>query len=381
MSHFPLDGITVVSLEQAVSAPFATRQLADLGARVIKVEREGGDFARRYDSSVKGLSSYFAWLNRGKESIVLDLKSRQGSEALKSLIEKSDVLVQNLAPGALERLGFGGRRSLQLNPQLIHASLSGYGGPGEYSGKKAYDLMLQCESGLLSVTGSPDAPAKVGISIADIAAGMYLYSGVLTSLFHRERAGPGDILELTMLDAIGEWMMQPYLFAEYSGRQPATSGVHHPTIAPYGPFQTRDGVVFFGVQNEREWRSFCRTVLELPEVSVEKRFSSIVDRVKNREGLDKVILDVFVGLDTTEVIARLNTATIANAKLRDMADFSAHPQFRSRNRWINVESPVGPIRMLTPPVSSSHSEYRIGRIPRLGEHTAGILRELGITNG
>lgn len=380
MSQFPLDGITVVSLEQAVSAPFATRQLADLGARVIKVERDTGDFARTYDFSVRGLSSYFAWLNRGKESVVLDLKSRQGRAALESLIKHSDVLVQNLAPGALDRLGFGGQWSLQLNPRLIHASLSGYGEPGEYSGKKAYDLMIQCESGLLSVTGSSDAPAKVGISIADIAAGMYLYSGILTSLFHREKLGHGEIIKLTMLDAIGEWMMQPYLYAKYSGDQPARSGTQHPTIAPYGPFQTRDGVVFFGVQNDREWRSFCHTVLKLPEVSMEKRFSSNLDRVENREELDRVIGEVIVGLNTTEAIARLNAATIANARLRDMADFSAHPQYLAQNRWIDVESPVGPIRMLTPPISSSRSRYRIGRIPRLGEHTADVLRELGITN-
>lgn len=381
MSNLPLDGITVVSLEQAVSAPFATRQLADLGARVIKIERETGDFARSYDSSVKGLSSYFAWLNRGKESVVLDLKSPRGHSTLGLLIERADVVVQNLAPGALERLGFGGSKSLEINPRLIYASLSGYGVPGEYSGKKAYDLMLQCESGLVSVTGSRDAPAKVGISIADIAAGMYLYSGVLTALFHRERVGTGDILELTMLDAIGEWMMQPYLYAEYGNQNASRSGAQHATIAPYGPFQTRDGTVFLGVQNEREWRDFCGTVLMLPEVLLEERFSNNISRVKNREALHEMIVEVFRELDTAEIVLRLDSAAIANAKLRGMADFSAHPQLLARNRWINVDSPIGPIRMLTPPVSSTNSGYRIGKIPQLGEHTSKVLDELGVEIG
>src|SRR5699024_9272557 len=261
MNSLPLNGVTVLSFEQAVAAPFATRQLADLGARVIKVERETGDFARGYDDKVQGMASYFVWLNRSKESIVLDLKTSEGYSAAHALVRRADVVVQNLAPGAMERLGFGADEALALNPQLIYTSISGYGESGPYGDKKAYDLLVQCEAGLLSITGTPQAPSKVGISIADIAAGMYAYSGVLSALIQRSRTGVGQQLEVSMLEALAEWMGHPYFYNEYGGESPSRSGAEHATIAPYGPFQCTDGPVFLAVQNEREWARFCRSVL------------------------------------------------------------------------------------------------------------------------
>ncbi|MFA9277667.1 MAG: CaiB/BaiF CoA transferase family protein, partial [Rhodoluna sp.] len=270
----PLDGITVITLEQAVAAPFASRQLSDLGARVIKIERDAGDFARAYDTKVHGEASYFVWINRNKESVVLDLKSEQGYAALRGQVSKADVFIQNLAPGAVERLGLSSEQALELNPQLIYVSISGYGRGGEYEQKKAYDLLVQCETGLLSVTGTPDAPAKVGISVADIAAGMYAYSGVLSALIQRGRTGKGDVLEISMLEALGEWMSQPYLYAEHGGEQQPRSGAQHATIAPYGPFNTNDGTVFFGIQNEREWAKFCEIVLQDESVATDARFNA-----------------------------------------------------------------------------------------------------------
>lgn len=378
MSRLPLKGITVVSLEQAVAAPFATRQLADLGARVIKVERDTGDFARGYDSKVNGMASYFVWLNRGKESIVLDLKSAHGLEALKQLVAKADVLVQNLAPGAVERLGFGPDDALALNPKLIHVSVSGYGKGGPYEQKKAYDLLVQCESGLLSVTGTEDSPAKVGVSIADICAGMYAYSGVLTSLLQRASTGKGDVLEISMLEALGEWVSQPYFFAEYGGAPPARSGAQHASIAPYGPFDAADGTVFFGIQNEREWEKFCREVLQKPELADEARFLGNDARVHNRADLHSEINDVLRSLSTQLVVERLDAASIANAELRDMHGFSGHPQLSARNRWRDVQSSVGSIRSLIPPVTSREAGFSMGPVPELGEHTEQVLAELGL---
>jgi itaconate CoA-transferase len=378
MSRLPLEGITVVSLEQAVAAPFATRQLADLGARVIKIERDTGDFARGYDSKVNGMASYFVWLNRGKESIVLDLKSAHGLEALKQLVAKADVLVQNLAPGAVERLGFGPDDALALNPKLIHVSVSGYGKGGPYEQKKAYDLLVQCESGLLSVTGTDDSPAKVGVSIADICAGMYAYSGVLTSLLQRASTGKGDVLEISMLEALGEWVSQPYFFAEYGGTPPARSGAQHASIAPYGPFDAADGTVFFGIQNEREWEKFCRDVLQKPELASEPRFRGNDARVHNRDDLHSEINDVLRSLSTQLVVERLDAASIANAELRDMHGFSAHPQLSARNRWRDVQSSVGDVRSLIPPVTSREGGFSMGPVPELGEHTEQVLAELGL---
>ncbi len=374
----PLEGLTVVSLEQAVAAPFATRQLADLGARVIKIERDVGDFARAYDTTVGGLSSYFVWLNRNKESVILDLKSEAGVEALRRLVLKADVLVQNLVPSAIERLGFGGDKALALNPRLIHASISGYGRGGPYEQKKAYDLLVQCEAGFLSVTGTPEAPVKSGISIADIAAGMYCYSGILAALLQRGKTGCGDVIEISMLEALGEWMSQPYFYAEYGGQQQPRSGAEHATIAPYGPFATTDGSVFFGIQNEREWKSFCEIVLRNPEVAMDPRFSGNGVRVANRAALHLTINEALTRVTTTELLARLDHAGIANARLRDMSEFSHHPQLAARNRWRDVLSPAGPIRTLIPPVTSREAGFRMDAVPRLGEHTAAVLLELGM---
>lgn len=376
MTVRPLDGLTVISLEQAVAAPFATRQLADLGARVIKIERDSGDFARGYDTKVGGMASYFVWLNRNKESVVLDLKSPEGIEVLSQLIAKADVLVQNLAPGAAERLGVGSAAAMAMNPRLIHASISGYGSGGPYEQKKAYDLLVQCEAGLLSVTGFPDSMAKVGISIADIAAGMYTYTGVLAALIQRGRTGEGQVIEISMLEALGEWMQQPYFYAEYGGSQQARSGAEHATIAPYGPFHTADGTVFFGIQNEREWASFCESVLDDSELAVDIRFTGNAARVDNRPALHEAIETHLGRLTSDETLARLDAAGIANARLRDMAEFSAHPQLATRDRWVDVPSPVGPLRTLRPPVTTSGYEYRFDAIPAAGEHTESVLREL-----
>jgi crotonobetainyl-CoA:carnitine CoA-transferase CaiB-like acyl-CoA transferase len=374
--RLPLEGLTVVSLEQAVAAPFAARQLADLGARVIKVERPAGDFARGYDEKVNGLASYFVWLNRGKESVVLDLKSEEGILALKALVAEADVLIQNLAPGALDRLGLSAEEALDLNPRLIYASVSGYGAGGDYERKKAYDLLVQCETGLVSLTGPEDAPSKVGVSIADIAAGMYTYTGILTALINRGITGEGDVLEVSMLEALGEWMMQPYLYAEYGGSQQPRSGAHHATIAPYGPFPALDGTVFLGIQNEREWQKFCTEVLGRPEVGADGRYRSNAQRVQNRAALDEDINAALSSLPAEEVLARLDAAGIANARLRTMDEFSAHPQLAARRRWADVQTSEGPVRSLIPPVTSRATGYRMGPVPSLGEHTERVLSGL-----
>ncbi|WP_022884403.1 CaiB/BaiF CoA transferase family protein [Glaciibacter superstes] len=374
--HKPLDGITVVALEQAVAAPFATRQLADLGARVIKVERSSGDFARGYDASVHGQSSYFVWLNRGKESIALDLKQPDDLALLKRIIGTADVFVQNLAPGAVSRLGLGETDLRAENSKLIHVSISGYGPGGPMEHKKAYDLLIQCEAGLLSVTGSPESAAKVGISIADIAAGMYAYTGILTSLINRARTGNGDALEISMLEALGEWMEQPELYARYRdhGQQPR-SGAQHATIAPYGPFDTVDGVVFFGIQNEREWLAFCDVVLGKCDVAQDPDFAGNTARVCNRGRLHDAIDAVLADLSTHEVLQRLDAAGIANAQLRDMHGFSQHPQLEARARWADIETPAGVVRALRPPVVSSTYEPMMRAVPSVGEHTESIKRE------
>lgn len=379
MSRLPLEGITVVSLEQAVAAPFATRQLADLGARVIKIERASGDFARGYDTKVNGMASYFVWLNRGKESVVLDLKSAHGQDVLQSLVRGADVLVQNLAPGAVERLGVGPDEALAMNPRLIHASISGYGRGGSYEQKKAYDLLVQCEAGLLSVTGTPDAPAKVGVSIADICAGMYAYTGILTSLLNRAVTGEGDVIEVSMLEALGEWMSQPYFYAEYGGAPPVRSGAQHASIAPYGPFGVADGTVFFGIQNDREWSTFCDVVLRAANLATDERFRGNARRVDNRPALHEEINRVLGSLTVAETLRRLDQAGIANAQLRTMSEFSAHPQLAERNRWRNIDSPIGPVRSLIPPVTSRATDFRMGAVPDIGEHTVSVLSEFGFT--
>lgn len=374
-----LDGITVVSFEQAVAAPFATRQLADLGARVIKVERPGvGDFARAYDETVEGLSSYFVWLNRSKESIALDLKSEAGLTAAKALVARADVVVQNLAPGAAERLGLGADELRAERPELIHVSVSGYGAGGPYSSKKAYDLLIQCESGLMSLTGTEEVPSKVGISVADIASGMYAYSGILTALLDRAVTGEGATLEVSMLEALGEWMGNPLNFAVHSGRSPRRSGGRHASIAPYGPFRAKDAPVFLGIQNEREWERFCREILEQPDLATDGRFTPNARRVENREELTALIEDAFASTPAEVLLVKLEQAGIANALLRDMVSFAAHPQLEARSRWAEHGSPVGPIRALIPPATLDGASPVMGPVPDVGEHTDSILEELGL---
>jgi len=375
----PLEGITVVALEQAVAAPFATRQLADLGARVIKVERPGvGDFARGYDTMVKGLSSHFVWLNRSKESLTLDLKQPEARDILERLLAGADVFIHNLAPGAAGRLGFGAERLREEYPELIICGISGYGFTGPYRDKKAYDLLVQCEAGLVSITGTPETPSKVGISAADIAAGMYAYSGILAALFRRERTGEGMEIEVSMLEALGEWMGFPAYFALYGGEEPKRSGARHAAIAPYGPFECGDGeVVFLGIQNEREWERFCKAVLGHPAMAEDERFATNSDRVANREALDKEIEDVFKRLSAEEVIEGLEEAQIANARMRTVHDFLNHPQLEARGRWREVGSPAGPLRALLPPATMSGVEPPMAAIPGVGEHTDRILAELG----
>ena len=307
------------------------------------------------------------------------LKSDSGLAVLRELVSRADVLVQNLAPGAVERLGLGPDEALAFNPRLIHASISGYGRGGSYEQKKAYDLLVQCEAGLLSVTGTPEDPAKVGVSIADICAGMYTFSGILTSLLQRATTGRGDVLEVSMLEALGEWMHQPYFFAEYGGTPPQRNGAQHASIAPYGPFDTADGTVFFGIQNEREWAAFCTDVLGRPLLGAQPDFQGNALRVQNRPALHAVILDVLSTLTSVEVLARLDRANIANAQLRSMHDFSAHPQLAERGRWQNVDSPVGPVRSLIPPVTSRETGFRMDPVPAIGQHTEQILAELGLT--
>jgi itaconate CoA-transferase len=369
----------VVSLEQAVAAPFATRQLADLGARVIKIERpEAGDFARDYDRAVLGQASYFVWLNRGKESVELDVKSPRGQRVLTALLERADVFVQNLAPGAAARLGLSADTLRARYPRLICCTVSGYGPDGPYAHKKAYDLLVQCEAGLLSVTGTSEAPAKAGISVADIAAGMYAYSGVLTALYERERTGAGSTVEVAMLEALGEWMSQPYLYTVYGGQPPLRTGARHASISPYGPYQAGGGQVFLGLQNEREWVVLCREILRQPELATDPRFATNTDRVAHDNQLTTIIETALAAMSADQVAELLDRAGIANARLRTPAEFAAHPQLSARGRWREVATPEGPIRALLPPVTVPGRDPVMGAVPALGEHTAAVLAELGL---
>jgi len=377
----PLEGIMVVALEQAVAAPFATRQLADLGARVIKVERPGeGDFARHYDRSVRGQASYFVWLNRGKESVELDVKSRDGQAVLAALLARADVFVQNLAPGAAERLGLGAGQLRARHPRLICCSVSGYGPDGPYRHKKAYDLLVQCEAGLVSVTGTADEPAKAGISVADIAAGMYAYSGVLTALYERERTGRGTSLDVAMLDALGEWMSQPYLYSVYGGQPARRTGARHASISPYGPYAAPGGgQVFIGLQNDREWAVLCERILHRPDLITDERFRTNPDRVAHDDELTVIIEGALLSVPPGELVSLLDEAGIANARLRTPGEFAAHPQLEARGRWREVDSPGGPLRALLPPVSVPGREAAMGPVPALGQHTAAVLAEFGMS--
>jgi len=375
----PLAGLTVVALEQAVAAPFATRQLADLGARVIKVERPGsGDFARGFDTTVYGQASYFVWLNRGKESIELDVKSADGTAVLAALLRRADVLVQNLAPGAAERLGLGAAELRARHPRLITCSISGYGADGPYRHKKAYDLLVQCEAGLLAVTGTPEEPAKAGISVADIAAGMYAYSGVLAALFERERTGQGTSIEVAMLDALGEWMTQPVYYSVYGGQPARRTGARHASISPYGPYSAAGGEqLFLGLQNDREWVILCEKILHRPDLVTDTRFRTNPDRVTHDAELTEILEAAFRAIPADQLAAALDEAGIACARLRSPAEFAAHPQLAARDRWRDVGTPGGPVRALLPPVSMEGREAVMGAVPALGQHTAAIRAELG----
>jgi len=379
----PLTGITVVTLEHAIAAPFATRQLADLGARVIKVERPGvGDFARGYDERVRGLASHFVWTNRSKESLTLDVKHPEAQKILHRLIlERADIVVQNLAPGAAARLGLSYEALAPAKPRLIVCDISGYGADGPYRDKKAYDLLIQSEAGFLSVTGTEDEPSKAGPSIADIAAGMYAYSSILAALLQRERTGRGQHLDISMLESLVEWMNYPLYYAFEGAPPPSRTGASHATIYPYGPFPAGDGrTVMLGLQNEREWAAFCKTVLEQPDLANDSRFSTNSSRSAARKDLHAIIVDAFARLTAAQVVERLDRAQIANAQVNDMHAVWHHLQLEARNRWREVDSPAGRVPALLPPGSWEEGDPRMDAVPALGEHSAAILEELGYTS-
>lgn len=379
----PLDGITVVSLEHAIAAPFCTRQLADLGARVIKIERPGvGDFARGYDQRVDGLASHFVWTNRSKESLTLDLKQDEAGDILESLLAKADVLVQNLAPGAAARMGLSFDALHERFPRLIVCDISGYGEGGPYEKKKAYDLLIQSEGGFLSVTGGPgeDEMAKAGCSIADIAAGMYAYTGILSALMLRDKTGEGSRIDVSMLESLVEWMGYPMYYAYNGAPPPPRAGASHSTIYPYGPFPTGGGgTIMLGLQNEREWALFCEKVLLDPALATDERFSANFKRSENREVLRQIIVDGFASLSVDDVVARLEDAQIANARVNDMQGVWDHPQLKARDRWREVDSPSGPLPSLLPPGHNTAFTPRMDGVPGLGQHTGSILGELGFS--
>ncbi|MFK8912159.1 CaiB/BaiF CoA transferase family protein [Streptomyces sp. YS-3] len=377
----PLDGITVVAVEQAVAAPFATRQLADLGARVIKVERpDGGDFARHYDTAARGLASHFVWCNRGKESIALDLKDPRGLDVLRRLIAGADVFVQNLAHGAAARMGLDAATLCAAHPRLVAVDISGYGADGPYAHRRAYDMLVQCEAGLVSVTGTPEQPVKAGIPAADIAAAMYAYSGVLAALLRRGTTGRGGPVEISMLDALAEWLGHPLHHVMHGGTEPARTGVAHAVIAPYNAYATADGQVLLSVQNDREWRRLAVQVLERPELAEDPAYATNTARTAHRARTDKAVGDALAPMTADEAVARLEAAGIACARLNTVAQVAAHPQLAARDRWREVDSPVGPLRALLPPVGlPGGPEPRMGAVPALGEHTEALLRALGMT--
>jgi crotonobetainyl-CoA:carnitine CoA-transferase CaiB-like acyl-CoA transferase len=377
MSALPFHGLRVVALEQAVAAPFCSRQLADMGADVIKVERpDGGDFARSYDSALDGMSAYFAWLNRGKRSIVLDLKCDEDRAAFGKLIARADIFIHNLAPGSVERLGLGFDALKVVHPRLIWCSISGYGPDGPYRDKKAYDLLIQAESGVVSVTGTPDTPAKVGVSIADIAAGLYSYSSILTALWNREHTGCGERIDISMFECLTEWMMPPIYVWLGTGEIPARVGVRHNMIVPYGAYRCADGSVNFAIQNEREWSRFCTDVLHLPALVHNERFATNVQRLKNRAELEALIEQQLARLSVSEVIARLDHAEIANGAVNDVRAVASHSQLAERGRWVKVPSPNGMIPALLPPHNLMGAPPHMGAVPALGEHTQQVLAEL-----
>lgn len=374
----PLSHLTVVALEQAIAAPFATRQLADLGARVIKIERpEVGDFARHYDTASHGLCSHFVWVNRSKESIALDVKSAEGKAILEKLISRADVFIQNLAPGAVERLGFDSDRLRADYPRLIVCNISGYGQDGPYREKKAYDLLIQAETGVLSVTGTEETPSKAGIPVADLAGGMYAFAGIQTALLMRAQTGQGTVVNVSLFDSLCEWMGFPAYYGLGDARLPR-AGASHAAIAPYGPFPTGDGrVILFSIQNQPEWERFCGQVLEQPEMAFHPDFATNADRIANRPSLHEEIERVFTGLTLVQAVERLETAQIANGEVRDVAEFWQHPQLTERGRVTTVESQAhSPLPALYPAAEIDGVTPRFDPIPAVGAHTEQILREL-----
>jgi crotonobetainyl-CoA:carnitine CoA-transferase CaiB-like acyl-CoA transferase len=368
----PLTGIRVIALEQAVAAPFCSRQLADLGADVIKVERpDGGDFARSYDSVIAGQSAYFVWLNRGKRSIALDVKSAEGQSILARLVARADVFVHNLAPGAVERLGFGFDALGSQQPRLIWCGISGYGPDGPYRDKKAYDMLVQGEAGIIGITGAEDAPAKAGVSMADISSGHYAFSSILAALFHRERSGKGQRIDISMLECLTEWMMPPLYTWLGAGRIPARTGARHNMIVPYGVY----GPVNFAIQNDREWQRFCEVVMNDAGLASDSRFATIPARLENREVLERAIESRFADVPQSELLALLDSAGIANGAVNDVPAVANHPQLAARSRWTTAETSQGPVPALQPPHNLSTPSV-IGRVPALGEHTAEILAEI-----
>jgi itaconate CoA-transferase len=382
MAGAPLAGVTVVSLEQAVAAPYATRQLADLGARIIKVERpDGGDFARGYDHSVHGDSSYFVWLNRGKESFTVDLKHAEGQRILRQLLSTADVLVQNLGPGATARMGLDAASLATELPRLIVCDVTGYGATGPWRNRKAYDLLVQAEAGLLSVTGHGDEVARTGVSIADIAAGTFAYSGILTALYVRATTGEVRPVSVSLFEALAEWVSQPAYYAHYGGTAPPRTGARHATIAPYGPFTAGDGgTVLLAVQNQREWRKLCDNVLGTPGLSEEPRFATNPDRVAHRDDLEAIIHVAIASMTADELAHRLEAAGVANARMNDVENLWSHPVLAGRDRWREVHTPGGTIDALLPPATLAGVEPQLGAVPALGAHSEAVLRELGYSD-
>ena len=375
----PLDGVLVVALEQAVAAPLASRHLAELGARVLKIERpDGGDFARAYDDVVDGMASHFIWLNRSKESVVLDLKTPAGIDALHALLGWADVFLQNLAPGATARLGLDADTLTGRYPRLVVCDLSGYGAGGPLSGKRAYDLLVQAEAGLVAVTGSPEQPAKAGSPVADLATGLYAAQGILAALLQRHRTGRGGAVSVAMFDAVTEFMGHAVISTRHTGRLPERAGLGHAAIVPYDAYPTRDGQVVLGVQNDREWARLATEVLDCQELATHPDYATNVARVRNRSAVDAIIADALAQLSLAEATGRLDRAGIANARLSSVQDLIDHPQLSARDRWRDVDSPVGPVRVSLPPVDIAGLEPRLGPVPALGAHTDAVLREFGV---
>lgn len=376
----PLDGVTVVALEHAVAVPFATRQLADLGARVIKVERpDGGDFARGYDDAINGeLSSIFVWVGRGKESVALDLKNPLGRKVLDRALETADIFIQNLSPGAVDRLGYGADILRERYPRLIVVSSSGYGSPGPYTGKRAYDALVQCESGLVATTGTKSRMIKPGFSAADIASGMYMYAAVLMALYQRERTGVGTVIEISMMDAITDWFAHHIYFAQHTGTPAERVDMGHPALTPYGAFPTLDGqTVVIGVQNDREWARLCEVLLELPELPTDPRFATNIARNRNRQFVEDLVSEATSKLRSDELTDLLEGVSIATARINSLVDAANHPQHAARESWVDVDSPAGPVKMFRQVIREEGKEYPAGPVPALGEHTGALLEELG----